>query len=216
MHLTGNTGIDALLWTAHNVQNIPLDLPRPIQELVASGRRFVLITGHRRESFGKGFESICQALRRLASMHQDVVFLYPVHLNPNVRQIVFDNLSGYSNILLADPLPYRQFVAVMRAAYCLLTDSGGVQEEAPSLKKPVLVMRDVTERPEGVEAGCSRLVGTDCEEIVQSVSAVLGDANGIYQRMVTSKNPYGDGRAAERIAAILVDFFSAKDEESCA
>lgn len=210
IYLTGNTGIDALLWTARDIQSSPPDLPVPVQELVSSGRRFVLITGHRRESFGKGFESICRGLQNLAAMHHDVAFLYPVHLNPNVRRTVFHELSGYSNILLTDPLPYRQFVAVMRAAYCLLTDSGGVQEEAPSLKKPVLVMRDVTERPEGVEAGCSRLVGTDYKKIVQNVSDVLADADGLYHRMVASLNPYGDGRAAERISAILADFFSAK------
>lgn len=211
IYQTGNTGIDALLWTVKDIQTMPPDLPHPIQELIATGRRFVLITGHRRESFGKGFESICQALQKLASTHRDVTFLYPVHLNPNVRHTVFHELSDCSNILLTDPLPYRQFVAVMRAAYCLLTDSGGVQEEAPSLKKPVLVMRDVTERPEGVEAGCSRLVGTDCERIVQNVSAVLADADGLYQRMVASKNPYGDGHAAERIATILSDFFSIRN-----
>lgn len=211
IHLTGNTGIDALLWTARDIQATPPELPQPIHDMIAAGRRFVLITGHRRENFGQGFKSICQALKALASMHRDVAFLYPVHLNPNVRSTVFHELSGCSNIFLTDPLPYRQFVAVMGAAYCLLTDSGGVQEEAPSLKKPVLVMRDVTERPEGVEAGCSRLVGTDYENIVQSVSAVLSDADGLYQRMVASENPYGDGRAAERIAAILADFFAARD-----
>ena len=207
IHLTGNTGIDALLWTVKDIQATPPELPYPIQELIASGRRFVLITGHRRESFGTGFESICHALQNLALVHRDVAFLYPVHMNPNIHRPVFHALSGFPNILLTDPLPYRQFVAVMQAAYCLLTDSGGVQEEAPSLKKPVLVMRDVTERPEGVEAGCSRLVGTDYERIIQSVSAVLWNTDGLYQRMVASENPYGDGCAAERIAATLSDFF---------
>lgn len=210
VYLTGNTGIDALLWTANDILMSPPVLPSQIQKIIDSGQRYVLITGHRRESFGKGFESICQALKKLASIHRDVAFLYPVHLNPNVRSTVFHALSDCPNIVLTDPLPYRQFVAAMQGAYCLLTDSGGVQEEAPSLKKPVLVMRDVTERPEGVAAGCSCLVGTDCDKIVQSVSAILADLDGQYQLMVAAKNPYGDGHASERIAGILSEFFSTK------
>lgn len=207
IHLTGNTGIDALLWTTQDIQDSPPILPANVQFLIDNNLPFVLVTGHRRESFGLGFASICKALRTLAWLHPHIVFLYPVHLNPNVRNMVFKELGMCSNIVLIDPLPYRQFVRVMQAAYCVLTDSGGIQEEAPSLKKPVLVMRDVTERPEGVEAGCSRLVGTNEEAIVSGVSALLTNTDECYSLMCAKENPYGDGEAAKRIAQILRTYF---------
>jgi UDP-N-acetylglucosamine 2-epimerase len=207
IHVTGNTGIDALLWTAEDIRRRPPALPEDVQNVLESGRRFVLVTGHRRESFGRGFRSMCSALRDLAGMHPDVFFLYPVHLNPNVRGVAHAMLSGYENIVLTDPLPYRQFVRAMQNAYCLLTDSGGIQEEAPSLKKPVLVMRNVTERPEGIEAGCSRLVGTDAQRIVAEVTDLLNDTGGVYGRMAVLRNPYGDGGAAVRIAGAVREYF---------
>jgi UDP-N-acetylglucosamine 2-epimerase (non-hydrolysing) len=214
IYVTGNTGIDALLWTAADMDRQPPLLPGDVRNALESGKRYVLVTGHRRESFGQGFRAICTALQKLAANYPEVLFLYPVHLNPNVKEIVYAMLSGCANIVLTEPLPYRQFVRVMQGAYCLLTDSGGIQEEAPSLRKPVLVTRDVTERPEGVEAGCSRLVGTDTQRIVKGVSDLLDDAGGIYGRMRVRQNPYGDGHAAERIVAFTRDYF-AKRRDGC-
>ncbi|MCC8194944.1 MAG: UDP-N-acetylglucosamine 2-epimerase (non-hydrolyzing) [Deltaproteobacteria bacterium] len=212
IYRTGNTGIDALLWTAEDILKRPPALPQKVQAILDSGERFVLVTGHRRESFGRGFQAICHALQDLALIYPDVFFLYPVHLNPNVRNVVLNALTGYSNIVLVDPLPYRQFVRVMQAAHCLLTDSGGIQEEAPSLKKPVLVMRDVTERPEGIVAGCSRLVGTDVQRIATGVTELLNDTGGIYGRMIASDNPYGDGRAAMRIVEAVREYLKVGTE----
>jgi UDP-N-acetylglucosamine 2-epimerase (non-hydrolysing) len=161
----------------------------------------VLITGHRRENFGAGFESICQAVAELAGRYLDVLFLYPVHLNPNVREPVFRILAGRANVALTEPVDYVSFAALMDRSTLILTDSGGVQEEAPSLGKPVLVMRDTTERPEAVEAGVARLVGTDRRQIVQGVSTLLEDPSA-YAAMARGANPYGDGKACERILAV--------------
>lgn len=163
-------------------------------------QRFVLITGHRRENFGDGFLAICEAIRQLAATHRDVHFVYPVHLNPNVQKPVYDLISGHANIHLIDPLEYEPFVFLLKHAYLVLTDSGGIQEEAPSLGKPVLVMREVTERPEAVEAGTVRLVGADTAKIVRQVSELLKDETA-YATMSKAHNPYGDGMAAERIVA---------------
>jgi UDP-N-acetylglucosamine 2-epimerase (non-hydrolysing) len=200
--VTGNTVIDALLEMRDRVRSTPPLLPPRIEALVAAGRPIVLITGHRRESFGQGFENICRALRRLAERHRDVAFVYPVHLNPAVGTIVNKRLSNIGNIVLEAPLSYKPFVRLMDASCVLLTDSGGLQEEGPSLGKPVLIMRETTERPEGVEAGVNRLVGTDPDRIFESVDALLSEAPA-YARMATAKNPYGDGTAGKQIAAIL-------------
>jgi UDP-N-acetylglucosamine 2-epimerase len=200
--VTGNTVIDSLLEMAARVRRMPPPLPPRLEALAGSGRPIVLITGHRRESFGQGFEDICTALARLAKAHPDVAFVYPVHLNPNVSEIVGARLSGIDNIMLERPLAYRAFVRMMDVSRLILTDSGGVQEEAPSLGKPVLVMREVTERPEGVEAGVSRLVGSDPEVIVKAVGELLTD-EAAYRRMASAQNPYGDGTAGRRIAAVL-------------
>src|SRR5690606_1723210 len=162
-----------------------------------------LVTGHRRESFGGGFERICQALARLAA-RPDVQIVYPVHLNPNVRGPVYERLGGIDNVHLIDPLDYLPFVYLMQCAHFVLTDSGGIQEEAPSLGKPVLVMREVTERPEAVEAGTVRLVGTDYERIVAEATRLLDDEH-VYRRMSVAHNPYGDGCASRRIAEILLE-----------
>ncbi len=209
IHVTGNTIIDALLIAAEKVRQSPPpipDLPRFLQPSVnsskASSPRMVLITAHRRENFGRGFESICQAIAELASRFRDVHFVYPVHANPNVREPVFRMLSNASNVYLIAPLSYLPFVALMDRATLLLTDSGGVQEEAPSLGKPVLVMRHTTQRPEAVQAGTARLVGTDAEAICRGVTELLTDTEA-YARMANAVNPYGDGHACERIVRTL-------------
>jgi UDP-N-acetylglucosamine 2-epimerase (non-hydrolysing) len=163
---------------------------------------FVLVTGHRRENFGGGFEQICAALATLARRFSDYRFVYPVHLNPNVKGPVSERLGKLGNIKLIEPQPYSTFVALMNASRLLLTDSGGVQEEAPGLGKPVLVMRDTTERPEGVEAGTVKLVGANEERIVSEVSRLLTD-QAAYDRMANAVNPYGDGKAAGRIVEAL-------------
>jgi hypothetical protein len=165
-------------------------------------REYILVTGHRRENFGDGFLHICKAIKELAALHPEMDIVYPVHLNPNVQKPVYELLSGLSNVYLISPLDYLPFIYAMQHSTLLLTDSGGVQEEAPSLGKPVLVMRDTTERPEAVEAGTVKLVGTDAEAIVSNVTALLQDKE-MYKRMSETHNPYGDGQACERIIAAL-------------
>jgi UDP-N-acetylglucosamine 2-epimerase (non-hydrolysing) len=193
VHVTGNTVIDALSWAVDRVDTAPF---RP-----APGKRLVLVTAHRRESFGAAFRSVCDALRDLAD-RGDLELLYPVHPNPDVHDVAHRMLGAHPAIRLVDPLGYPAMVAAMRACTLILTDSGGVQEEAPTLGKPVLVLRTTTERPEGVDAGAARLVGTDRARIVAEASRLLDDANA-YAAMATVKNPYGDGRAAERITAAI-------------
>ncbi len=193
IHVTGNTVIDALLETAAKANSLPLTLD--------ASKRMILVTGHRRENFGGGFESICNALLRLA-VRGDVEIVYPVHLNPNVQEPVNRLLANHPSIHLIAPQDYLPFVALMKRAYLILTDSGGIQEEAPSLGKPVLVMRDVTERPEAVAAGTVKLVGTDEGAIVAAVTELLENADA-YAAMSKAANPYGDGHAAERIAKVL-------------
>ncbi len=201
--VTGNTGIDALLGVVRRLQKRELDpaLPPKLLESFAN-RKVVLVTGHRRESFGPGFERICRALRDLVEREPEVVVVYPVHLNPRVREPVFRWLGTHPRIELLEPLEYVPFVALMLRADVILTDSGGIQEEAPSLPKPVLVMREKTERPEGVEAGVARLVGTNPERIVASVQELLHDSS-VYRSMTAHENPYGDGHAAQRIAELI-------------
>lgn len=204
--VTGNTVIDALLTVVEKLKSDPMLRKRFEKEFefLNSDRKLVLVTGHRRESFGGGFERICKALVQLAREFPDVEILYPVHLNPNVREPVGRLLSDISNIHLVEPLDYLPFVYLMNRAYIILTDSGGIQEEAPSLGKPVLVMRDTTERPEAVEAGTVRLVGTDIEKIFEALSELLSD-QGAYERMSFAHNPYGDGKSAQRISKILIE-----------
>jgi UDP-N-acetylglucosamine 2-epimerase (non-hydrolysing) len=203
--VTGNTVIDALDIIVKRVQSnrpsLPSGFPRAVLE---EDRRMVLITGHRRENFGAGFESICRAIAELSQRYPDTEFVYPVHLNPNVRKPVFELLRGHSNISLIEPLEYEQFVWAMNRCYFLLSDSGGVQEEAPHLGKPVLVMREVTERPEALEAGSSKLVGVNYEMIVGEASRLLEDS-GAYASMSRAHNPFGDGRASVRIADALAE-----------
>ncbi len=201
--VTGNTVIDALHIAVKKVRKHPPDIPSvPMELLNGDTRPMVLITGHRRENFGDGFQNICQAIRELSERFPDTAFVYPVHLNPNVRKPVFDLLSGRANIHLIEPLSYLPFVALMNRSTIVLTDSGGVQEEAPGLGKPVLVMRDTTERPEAVEAGTVKLMGTDGQMILDNVTTLLNDKRG-YDVMSRAINPYGDGKACRRIVAAL-------------
>ncbi|HWR53032.1 MAG TPA: UDP-N-acetylglucosamine 2-epimerase (non-hydrolyzing) [Bryobacteraceae bacterium] len=201
--ITGNPGIDAVLYVRDRLAAGEAGRAAPAGE--NHDRRTVLVTAHRRESFGEGFERICSALERLAA-REDVRILYPVHPNPNVRGVVERRLGGVPNVDLIDPLDYVPFVDAMRHAYLILSDSGGVQEEAPSLGKPVLVLRENTERPEGVDAGTVKLVGTDVETIVKEANRLLDDPDE-YGRMARMGNPYGDGHASERIAEALLAQF---------
>ena len=206
--VTGNTVIDALQMVVGKLREdtaLATEVANRISEMgydvlrLDGNRRMVLITGHRRENFGEGFLNICHAIKHLAEQYPDVDFVYPMHLNPNVRKPVLEILGeGADNVFLIEPLDYLPFVYMMQHSTLILTDSGGVQEEAPGLGKPVLVMRDTTERPEAVEAGTVLLVGTNREKIEQGVSTLLDDAD-IYRRMSEAVNPYGDGRACERI-----------------
>ena len=206
IYITGNTVIDALFLARQKVHASPPVIPELPPELMTSCQNepLVLITGHRRENFGEGFQNICRAIANLAEQFADVHFVYPVHLNPNVREPVFSLLAGRKNIHLIEPLSYLPFIALMNRAKIILTDSGGVQEEAPSLGKPVLVMRDTTERPEALDAGTVKLVGTDKEAILNNVSTLLSDPTA-YQSMVKAINPYGDGHACERIIQAIQD-----------
>lgn len=201
--VTGNTIIDALLNVVDRI-NADVTINQHLRERFAFlqvDKRLILVTGHRRENFGQGFEDICKALRTIAA-RDDVEIVYPVHLNPNVQEPVRRILGDCPRIHLIEPLDYLPFVYLMNHAYILLTDSGGIQEEAPSLGKPVLVMRDTTERPEAVAAATVKLVGTDAERIVSEITRLLDDQQE-YQRMSHTHNPYGDGRAADRIASVI-------------
>jgi UDP-N-acetylglucosamine 2-epimerase (non-hydrolysing) len=210
IHVTGNTGIDALLQVRELISEKPTPVPG-LAEHILDGRRLVVVTGHRRENFGPALDSICGAISDLAIRYPQVHFIYPMHLNPQVRKTVELRLAGdrHPNVHLLEPLPYLPFVRLMEASYLLLTDSGGIQEEAPSLGKPVLVMRDTTERPEAIEAGTSRVVGTDSERIKAEVSRLLDDADE-YNKMSKAANPFGDGHAAEAIREISLKFLALK------
>ena len=198
--ITGNTVIDALYWVLEH--STPLDLALPI-DLQQS--RMILVTGHRRENFGEGFQQICEALQTIALQQPDVQIVYPVHLNPNVLEPVNRILSNLQNIHLLEPLEYPQFVHLMNQSALILTDSGGVQEEAPSLGKPVLVMRDTTERPEAVQAGTVKLVGANQRTIVDETIRLLNDSEA-YRKMAFAHNPYGDGTASNKIMDALMSF----------
>ena len=196
--VTGNTVIDALLVSARKVESLDTPEIEKLKSIIEPDKKIILVTGHRRENHGQGFITICEALKAIAISNPDVQIIYPVHLNPNVMKPVYEILSGIENILLIEPLAYPAFVWLMNQSYLIITDSGGVQEEAPSLGKPVLVMRDTTERPEAVEAGTVILVGTDKEKIVSECLSLLND-DVKYYNMSALHNPYGDGKACERI-----------------
>jgi UDP-N-acetylglucosamine 2-epimerase (non-hydrolysing) len=205
--VTGNTVIDALqrIWARVKDRKLPEGFPVPaeiLSQIERKERKLLLVTGHRRESFGPEFESICLGLKKIAQSYPNVVLIYPVHLNPNVRAPVQKILKDQERVFLIEPLDYEQFVWLMGRAYLILTDSGGIQEEAPALGVPVLVMRKVTERPEAIEAGTAKLVGTDAENIFREAARLLEDRDA-YEQMARAVNPFGDGRAAERIVKIL-------------
>lgn len=215
--VTGNTVIDALYWVVDRIKN-DFALNTKLEMLIRQNgydvnrlsrdRKLVLITGHRRENFGEGFVSICKAIKKMVVKYPNVDFVYPMHLNPNVRNPIHDTfskweLSEVGNVFFIEPLEYLSFVYLMEKSAIILTDSGGIQEEAPSLGKPVLVMRETTERPEALEAGTVKLVGTDCLRIVNEVSSLLENQE-IYDKMSKSLNPYGDGKACERIVNYML------------
>jgi len=207
--VTGNTVIDALQLVVNRTKNDETLRAKIENTIIQSGfqeldSKYILVTGHRRENFGQGFISICKALKILVEKNPDINILYPVHLNPNVRKPVNELLSNVSNIKLVEPFQYEEFIYLMNKSYLILTDSGGIQEEAPSLGKPVLVMRDTTERPEAVKAGTVKLVGSDQDNIVKEVQKLLNDKSE-YQKMSKAHNPYGDGSASEKIINILKD-----------
>lgn len=201
--ITGNTVIDALLHSSEKVNDIENSEIEKLKTIIDTSKKLILVTGHRRENHGQGFISICEALKEIAIKNKDVQIIYPVHLNPNVKEPVHRILGGIDSIHLIDPLAYPAFVWLMNQSYLIITDSGGVQEEAPSLGKPVLVMRDTTERPEAVEAGTVILVGTNKELIVKECDDLLNNKNR-YQKMSALHNPYGDGKACQRIAEYII------------
>ena len=205
--VTGNTVIDALQLVVNRIKNNEVLRLKIENTIIQSGfqesnYKFILVTGHRRENFGQGFLNICEALKVLAKNNPNINILYPVHLNPNVRKPVNDLLSNVGNIKLVEPFQYEEFIYLMCKSYLILTDGGGIQEEAPSLGKPVLVMRDTTERPEAIEAGTVRLVGSDRDNIIKEVQDLIDDSDE-YQKMSKAHNPYGDGNASKNIVKIL-------------
>lgn len=197
--VTGNTVIDALLMAAAKKLELPVKLD--------SSKRLVMVTSHRRENFGEPFRNICRALKTLAEKNPDVQFLYPVHPNPNVKDVAYEFLAELPNFVLCEPLDYAPFIAAMKRSYMILTDSGGVQEEAPALAKPVLVLRDETERPEAVDLGVVKLVGPNYDQIVKETQRLLDD-DVYYKEVARGISPYGDGRAAERIVKTLREHFN--------
>lgn len=198
--VTGNTVVDAL----HYISKVPFSFKKtPLKKIDLQHHRVILVTSHRRESWGEDFENICRALKDIVRMHSDVGVIFPVHPNPVVRDSAHKILAGQERIYLITPLDYLAFINLMKQAYIILTDSGGLQEEAPTMKKPLLVMREVTERPEGLRAGLSKLIGTNRNRIVKEASVLLNDRNA-YRAMTHHKNPYGDGNAAHRIVQTLV------------
>jgi UDP-N-acetylglucosamine 2-epimerase (non-hydrolysing) len=204
--VTGNTVIDALHFSTNKVDSSQFNDPEieSLKTIVNPSQRLLLVTGHRRENHGQGFINICSALKQIALQHKDCQIIYPVHLNPNVQKPVYDLLEGINNIQLIKPLSYPAFVWLMNQSYLIITDSGGVQEEAPSLGKPVLVMRDTTERPEAVDAGTVLLVGTDTEKIIRETNKLLNNQE-FYNSMSMLHNPYGDGTSCEKIVEFIRD-----------
>ncbi len=205
--VTGNTVIDALLMGVEKLNSYENEEIEKLKKVINQDKRMILVTGHRRENHGQGFINICQALKKIAITHKDIQILYPVHLNPNVQKPVYDLLKEEKNIILTAPLSYPSFLWAMKKSFFIITDSGGVQEEAPSLGKPVLVMRENTERPESIAQNSAILVGTDKNKIVE-VSERLLKETSFYKSMSNNKNPYGDGKAAERV----VKFIKEKNE----
>jgi UDP-N-acetylglucosamine 2-epimerase (non-hydrolysing) len=212
---TGNTVIDALKWMEAELESTPAlakDMPAYVSKIKNKYERYILVTGHRRENHGGGFERVCTALREIAESNPNLAIVYPIHPNPKVREPVMAALGGIDNIELIDPQDYAPFIYLMKHSYLILTDSGGVQEEAPSLGKPVLVMRDTTERQEAIEAGTVKLVGTDTAKIVKETSILLHDSDA-YAAMGKTQNPYGDGYASKRIVEAIRNSFKNKESK---
>jgi UDP-N-acetylglucosamine 2-epimerase (non-hydrolysing) len=205
VHVTGNTVIDAL----HLALSEDYKFVEPALQHLDQGKKIILVTTHRRENFGEPLLGICSAVAELADSRDDLVVVWPVHKNPAVNKTVHNHLSGRKNVFLIEPLEYREFVHLMAMSSIILSDSGGIQEEAPSLNIPVLVLREATERPEGVSAGATQLVGTNAEEIVDSASTLLDDDTA-YEKMASAANPYGDGTAVQRIADAIETYFGEK------
>ena len=208
--LTGNTIVDALEWGIEKIKSRQADIEKKgiFQRISGPGNeRIILVTMHRRESFGEELKNVCIALKKVAEENKSVKIVYPVHLNPNVKKPVYSLLSGLDNIILIEPLCYEDFLWLMYKSYLIITDSGGVQEEAPTLKKPVLVIRKFTERLESVEMGISKLVGTGTEAIIRGISLLLNNENE-YKKMIAVSNPYGDGRASERIINMIANEYN--------
>lgn len=206
--VTGNTAVDAILYMKEDILRKDSGMLRNRYAFTRNNNPVLLVTAHRRESFGEGIRDICKALREIAVKNRNAELVYPVHLNPNVRSHVMRILGGHSNIHLLEPLPYRDFVYLMMHSHIILTDSGGIVEEAPSLGKPVLIMRELTERPEAVYTGAAKLVGTSRSSIVMAVTSLMNDSKA-YKAMASSKNPYGDGKASERITRETARYFRA-------
>jgi UDP-N-acetylglucosamine 2-epimerase (non-hydrolysing) len=203
--LTGNTVVDALEWGIEKIKSRQEDIAKKdiFQQISGPGNeRIILVTMHRRESFGEELKNVCIALKRVAQENKSIKIVYPVHLNPNIKEPVYSLLSGLDNVILMEPLSYEDFLWLMYKSYLIITDSGGVQEEAPTIKKPVLVLRKFTERPESVAMGISRLVGTETEAIIREISLLLNNEHE-YKKMIAVSNPYGDGKASERIIDIM-------------
>ncbi len=207
--VTGNTVIDSLLLAESKIlQNSYITISEKVKDIF-SYNKIILVTGHRRENFGVGFIEICKALKEIANKYTDWKIVYPLHLNPNVKLVVTEMLSDIDNVVLIEPLVYSDFIYAMKRSYLILTDSGGVQEEAPSLGKPVLVMRDTTERPEALAAGTVKLVGACSDSIISGVSELIDDKD-VYLKMTISNNPYGDGNASKRILSAILNFYGQK------
>lgn len=204
--VTGNTVIDSILFISKHLEKYPIN--NAIINKLNKYQSFkeckvILITGHRRENFGKGFEEICDAINIIGKNFKDYLLIYPVHLNPNVKNVVYNRINKADNILLTSPLDYLTFVTILKKSYLVLTDSGGIQEEAPTFKKPVLIMRDTTERPEGIDAGCSKLVGISKKKIVDEVTVLIKDKKS-YNKMICKSNPFGKGKASKLITNELI------------
>lgn len=209
VHIVGNTVIDALLSMKRNIEHAPKSYHDMFEPLTTQTDRYILLTTHRRENFGAGLERICEAVSEIARLHEGVTIIFCVHLNPNVKATVHARLMDQARIHLIEPQPYDRMVYLMMGAWLILTDSGGLQEEAPSLNVPLLVMREKTERPEGVEAGCARLVGTDKAYILSEVDRLMRDPDA-HQTMAEVNNPYGDGNTSERIKDRVIEFAQQK------
>lgn len=204
IQVTGNTVIDALHWAKEKLLYYQDDEIKTLHEVISNAGRVILVTAHRRENHGKGIIGICQALQQIA-LRNDIVIVFPVHLNPEVHKPVYDLLGNLPNVILVDPLGYPAFTWLMLRSHFIITDSGGIQEEAPSLGKPVLVMRDVSERPEAIDSGSVKLVGTDSEQIYAAATELL-DNDEVFRRMSVTSMVYGDGQSAERIADVMLNF----------